>query len=74
MEVAKPHKFIRFGAMHVTKPHKFIRFGDIYVTKLHKFIRFGVMEVTKGREGGRQDLRTGGPKGDRRNQTGRHPP
>ena len=27
MDVTKPYKFIRFGAMDVTKPYKFIGFG-----------------------------------------------
>ena len=60
MEVAKPHKFIRFGAMHVTKPHKFIRFGDIYVTKLleiYKIWGHGGHQRKGGRETGPEDRR-----------------
>ncbi len=45
--VAKPYKFIGFGAMDDTKPYKFIGFGALDVTKPYKFIRFGAMDVTK---------------------------
>ncbi len=41
MDVTKPYKFIRFGAMYVTKPYKFIGFGDIDVTNTYKCIGFG---------------------------------
>ena len=47
MDVTKPYKFIRFGAMDVTKPYKSIRFGAMDVTKPYKFIGFGAMDVTK---------------------------
>ena len=47
MDVTKPYKFIRFGAMDVTKPHTFKGFGAMEVTKPYKFIRFVVMDVTK---------------------------
>ncbi len=36
--VAKPYKFILFGARYVTKPYKFIVFGARYVTKPYEFI------------------------------------
>ncbi len=36
MEVTKPYKFTRFGAMDVTKPYEFIRFGAMDVTKPYK--------------------------------------
>ena len=32
MDVTKPYKFIRFGAMDVTKPYRFIGFGAMGVT------------------------------------------
>ncbi len=44
VDVAKPYKFIGFGAMDVAKPYKFIRFGAIDVTKPYKFTGFGAME------------------------------
>ncbi len=47
MDVTKPYKLLRFGAMDVTNPYKFIRFGAMDVTKSYKFIRFGAMDVTK---------------------------
>ncbi len=37
MDVTKPYKFIRFGAMDVTKPYKFIGLGAMDVTKPYKF-------------------------------------
>ncbi len=47
MDVTKPYKFIRFGAMDATKPYKFIGFGAMDATKPYKFIRFGAMDATK---------------------------
>ncbi len=38
MDVTKPSKCIRFGAMDVTKTCKFIGFGAMGVTKPYKFI------------------------------------
>ena len=35
MEVTKPYKFIRFGAMEVTKPYEFIGFGAMEVTSIY---------------------------------------
>ncbi len=37
MDVAKPSKFIGFGAMDVAKPYKFIEFGAVDDTKPYKF-------------------------------------
>ncbi len=47
MDVTKPYRFLRFGAMDVTKPYRFLRFGAMDVTKPYRFIGFGAMEVTK---------------------------
>ncbi len=41
MDVTKPYRFIRFGAIHGPKPYKFIGFGDIHGPKPHTFIGFG---------------------------------
>ncbi len=41
MDVTKPYRFIRFGAMDVTKPFEFKGFGAMDVTKPYKFIGFG---------------------------------
>jgi hypothetical protein len=37
MDVTKPYKFLRFGAMDVTKPYKFIRFVAMDVIKPYQF-------------------------------------
>jgi hypothetical protein len=36
MDVTKPYKFIRFGAMDVTKPYEFIGLGTMDATKPYK--------------------------------------
>ncbi len=47
MDVTKPYKFIRFGAMAITKPYEFIGCGATDVTKHYEFIGFGAMVATK---------------------------
>ena len=47
MDVTKPYKSIRFGAMDVAKPYKFRGFEAREVTKPYTFIRFWAMDVTK---------------------------
>ncbi len=52
MDGTKPYTFIGFGAMDVTNPNKFIGFGAMDVTNPNKFIGFGAMDVTKPHRGG----------------------
>ncbi len=47
MDVTKPYRFIRFGAMDVTRSYKFNKIGAMDVTKPYEFTRFGAMDVTK---------------------------
>ena len=47
MDVTKPYKFTRVGAMEVIKPYKSIGFGAMDVTKPYKFTRFGAMDGAK---------------------------
>ncbi len=45
MDVAKPYRFIGFGAMDVAK--RFIGFRAMDVAKPYEFIGFGAMDVAK---------------------------
>ncbi len=47
MDVAKPYKFIGFGAMDAAKPYKFIRFGAMDAAKPYKYIWFGAMDPSR---------------------------
>ncbi len=52
MAVAKPNRFIGFGAMEVTKPYEFIGFGAMEVTKPYEFIGFGASRSQVGQDRG----------------------
>ncbi len=65
MDVTKPYKFIRFGAMDATKPYKFTGFGAMDATKPYKFIGFGATYTeqhtsVRWRSGGRGRTRASG--------------
>ena len=46
MDVTKPYKFIRSGAMDVTKTYIFISLGAMDVTKPYNFRGLGAMDVS----------------------------
>ncbi len=67
MDVTKPYKFMRFGAMDVTEPYNIIGFAAMDVTKPYKFIGFAARSPSckTSEHDGAEHRRCFGPQGPR---------